>query len=136
MKKSEPQELTKEELSRVLYNSMIAKTVLANQNALAHNEVLQQTPAWKQKVKQLGKPYVAELIKLEKAEFDKIQLAESTLEEFKGKNVIDIAFERSDKIINLLARLVFVDYDDIEIILKALAKDKSSILGIAKKINK
>lgn len=136
MKKSEPQELTKEELSRVLYNSMIAKTVLANQNALAHNEVLQQTPAWKQKVKQLGKPYVAELIKLEKAEFDKIQLAESTLEEFKGQNVIDIAFERSDKIINLLARLVFVDYDDIETVLKALAKDKSSILGIARKINK
>ena len=40
MKKSEPQELTKEELSRVLYNSMIAKTVLANQNALAPNNII------------------------------------------------------------------------------------------------
>jgi methionine-rich copper-binding protein CopC len=125
--------MTTEDLSKAIYDTMRAKAILANQNALAHNEVLKRTPAWKGKVKENGNKLVLSLIKAEREEFDKVQMAEETLEGFKGQNIIDLAFERSNRIVNLLAKAVFVDYDDIELVLKALAKDKRSILGIAKK---
>jgi hypothetical protein len=125
--------MSTEELSKAIFDTMRAKAILANQNALAHNEVLKRTPAWKGKIKENGNKLVLSLIKAERDEFDKVQRAEETLEDFKGQNVIDQAFERSNKIINLLAKAVFVDYDDVELVIMALAKDKSSILGIAKK---
>ena len=128
--------ISREELSKAIFDTMRAKAILSNQNSLAHNEVLSKTPAYKHKIKKLGTPYIKELIKLEVQEFDVVQRAEITLEDFKGQNVIDQAFERSNNIINLLARMVFVDYDDVETVMIALAKDKSSILGIANKINK
>ena len=126
--------MTPEELSKAIFDTMRAKAILANQNALAHNEVLKRTPAWKGKIKENGNKLVMSLIQAERKEFDVVQLAEETLEDFKGQNVIDQAFDRSNKIIMLLARSVFVDYDDVEMVIKALAKDKSSILGIARKI--
>jgi hypothetical protein len=128
--------MTPEKLSKTIFDTMRAKAILANQNALAHNDMLANTPAYKQKIKQLGTPYVKELIKLETNEFYVVQRAEDTLEDFKGQNVIDQAFDRSNKIIILLARAVFLDYDKIEEVIIALAKDESSVLGIARKVNK
>lgn len=128
--------ISKEELAKMLYDTARAKSILANQNALAHNEVLKRTPAWKGPVKEHGNKLIHSLIKAERNEFDKVQLAEETLEDFKGQNVIDQAFEKSNKIILLLARAAFVDYDDVEMILTALAKDKKSMRGIASKILK
>lgn len=136
MKKAHKEELNFEKLNTMVFETARSRAILANQNSLAHNEVLSKTPAYKQKIKQLGTPYIKELIRLESQEFDIIQNRENTSEEFKGENLIDTAFERSNKIIMLLAKMVFVDYDDIEIVMKALAKDKSSILGISKKILK
>ena len=133
---TENKEITPEQLSKMIFDTMRAKAILANQNSLAHNEVLFKTPAYKADVKKYGRPLVSALIKAEKKEFDVIQMAEVTLEDFKGQNVIDQAFERSNRIIMLLARSVFVDYDDVETVLIALSKDKSSILGIASKIIK
>lgn len=128
------EEINKEKLSKMIFDTMRAKAILANQNALAHNEVLKRTPVWKKNIKENGNKLILSLIKAEREEFDKVQKAENTLDDFKGQNVIDQAFERSNKIIMLLARMVFVDYDNIEIVIKALAKDKKSILGISKKI--
>jgi len=130
------QEYTAEELSKVLFDTARAKAILANQNALANNEVLKHTPAWKGKIKEYGNPLILELIKQEKKEFNKIEKAERELEEFKGQNPIDKAFEASGKIINLLARMAFLDYEMMEDILYATALDPGSIHGIAKKINK
>lgn len=127
--------ITPEQLSKTIFDTMRAKAILANQNALAHNEVLKRTPAWKGKVKENGNKLILSLIKAEREEFDVVQRAENTLEDFKGQNVIDQAFDRSNKIITLLARMVFTDYDDIETVITALAKDKSSMLGIARKVN-
>jgi methionine-rich copper-binding protein CopC len=135
MKVAEKQEVSKEQLSKMIFDTMRAKAILANQNALAHNEVLKRTPAWKAKIKENGNKLVLSLIKAEREEFDVVQRAENTLEDFKGQNVIDQAFDRSNKIINLLARAVFLDYDDVETVITALSRNKSSMLGIAKKIN-
>ena len=127
---------TPQELSTVIYQTYRAKSILHNQAALAFNEVLSKTPAYKRKIKQLGTPYIKELIRLEKLEFELVEKAENELEDFKGQHVIDIAFERSEKAINLLARMAFVDIDDLIMVMTALAKDKSSIMGITKKILK
>jgi len=128
------QEITERELAEMIFNTARAKTILANQNALAHNEVLKRTSAYKADIKRLGNPFILALIKAEKNEFNKVQEAENKLEDFKGQNIIDMAFERSEKIINLLAKMAFIDYDDMETTLYALAKDKKSVLGICKKI--
>ena len=127
---SKVEEITQQQLAKRIYDSARAKAILANQNANAHNEVLKRTPAWKGNVKKYGNPLILELIKQEKAEFALIEKAEIDMN---MKNVIDEAFERSGKIIQLLARMVFTDYDEVEMVLMALAKDKSSMLGIAKK---
>jgi hypothetical protein len=134
MSKPTEQEISQEQLSTMIFDTMRAKTILANQNALAHNEALKRTPVWKGDIKKHGNPFVLQLIKAERNEFSKVQTAEDTLPDFKGQNVIDQAFERSNKIIHLLAKMVFVYYDDIETVLTALARDKSSVLGICKKI--
>lgn len=131
---SDNQQINPEDLAKVIFDTSRAKAILANQNALAHNEVLKRTGAWKGDVKEHGNKLILTLIKAERKEFDKVQAAEEKLEQFKGQNVIDQAFAKSDKIIHLLARMVFTDYDDIETVLIATAKDKSSMLGIAKKI--
>lgn len=128
--------MTAEKLSKAIFDTMRAKAILANQNALAHNEMLKRTPAWKGKVKENGNKLVLSLIKAEREEFDVVQRAEETLEDFKGQNIIDQAFDRSNKIIILLARAVFLDYDEVEEVIIAFAKDKSSVLGIARKVNK
>jgi len=130
------QEYTSEELSKVLFDTARAKAILANQNALAHNEVLKRTPAWKAKIKEHGNPLILELIRQEKKEFNKIEKAENELPDFKGQNVIDMAFERSEKAINLVARMAFVDIDLLLDVLYATALDPNCIHGIAKKINK
>lgn len=128
--------MSPEDLRKAIFDTMRAKAILANQNALAHNEVLKRTSVWKGTIKENGNKLILSLIKAERNEFDKVQKAEDTLEDFKGQNVIDQAFERSNKIIQLLAKMVFVDYDDVETVMKALAKDKSSILGISRKVLK
>jgi hypothetical protein len=61
----------------------------------------------KGKIKENGNKLVLSLIKAERDEFDKVQRAEETLEDFKGQNVID-QVERSNKIINLLAKAVLL----------------------------
>lgn len=134
MTKQTSEELTMKELSEMIFRTSMAKTILANQNALAYNEVLSKTGYYKREIKQHCKPLISALIKLESAEFERVEQAESQLAKFKGKGVIDQAFERSNKIIHLLATMVFVDYDDVELVLTALAKDRNSIIGIAKKI--
>jgi len=129
-------EYTREQLADVLYKTKRGVCILANQNALAQNEVLQHTDGYKQRLKQLGTPFIKELIKLEAAEFERIEKAEKELDEFKGQNPINEAFEKSEKIISLLARMAFLNYDMMEDILYATALDPDSIHGIAKKINK
>jgi hypothetical protein len=60
------------------------------------------------KIKENGNKLVLSLIKAERDELIKLQRAEETLEDFKGQNVIDQTFERSNKIINLLAKAVLL----------------------------
>ena len=126
--------MTIEELSKVLYQTQVAKCILANQHALELNERMTGSDFYKHRLKQLGTPYIKELIKYHKAEFIKVEDAAYSLAEFKDKDVIDTAFDSSEKIISLLTRMAFCNYDDLETVLIAFAKSPGSIKGIANKI--
>lgn len=130
------EELTLDELSKVLYQTQIAKCILANQHALELNERLTGLPGYKFRLKQLGQPFIKELIKYHKSEYLKVEDAAYTLPEFKNDDVIDTAFDKSERIISLLTKLAFLDYDQAEDVLMALGTDPNSIHGIAKKINR
>ena len=125
--------MTELELSKVLYETQIAKCILANQWALELNERLTRAPFYKHKLKQLGTPFLNELIKCHKTDFVKVEDAAYTLEEFKDTGVIDKAFDSSGKIISLLTKMAFVDYDLLERVLIATAYDSKSMDGMAVK---
>ena len=73
MKTELTQELSLTELSKVLYQTQVAKCILANQHALELNERLTGCPGYKHRLKQLGQPFIKELIKYHKTEFLKVE---------------------------------------------------------------
>lgn len=129
---TEQVQYTREELSKRLYETQVAKCIISNQFSLELNERLTGAPFYKHKLKQLGQPYIRELIKCHKAEFIKVEDAAMTLEGF-SIDVIDEAFEKSGKIISLLTKMAFVDYDLLERVLIATAYDSKSMDGMAVK---
>ena len=124
--------MTNKELSNVIYETQVAKIILANQHALELNERLTGAPFYKHKLKQLGQPYIKELIKCHKAEFIKVENAAMTLPGF-SLDIIDDAFDKSHKAIELLTKMVFVDFDVLIRVLTATAYDSKSMDGMAVK---
>ena len=124
--------MTNKELSNVIYETQVAKIILANQHALELNERLTGAPFYKHKLKQLGQPYIKELIKCHKAEFVKVENAAMTLPGF-SLDIIDDAFDKSHKAIELLTKMVFVDFDVLIRVLTATAYDSKSMDGMAVK---
>ena len=120
------QELTQKEYQRVAFETVLAKSIIANQYALNQNDILKGTQYYKANIKKYGKPYYMALIKAEANEYDKVFGVDS--------DKVSSVYDDLDKALNTLARSVFVDYNEVDIVLKALAKDRDSILGIAKKI--
>ena len=120
----------------MLYETQIAKCILANQWALELNVRLTGAPFYKHKLKQLGTQYIAELIKCHKTDFIKVEDAAYTLDQFKDTDVIDQAFDKSGKIIALLTKMAFCDYDLLERVLIGTAYSPESMDGIAKKVIK
>jgi len=117
-----------------IFNTMIAKSILSLQNALSHMDVLKRTPYWKSDIKKYGNALILLLIKNEKGNFNKMEIASTELEGM--KEAIDDAFEATQKATDLMAKAVVYGYDDFDLVFKAMLKDRDSILGIAKKIMK
>lgn len=124
--------MTKEELSKQIFDTMVGKSILTLQNALAHMDVLKRTPYWKGDIKKHGNALILLLVKNEKGNFQKMENASIELEEM--KDAIDDAFTATQKASELMAKSVFFGYDTFELVFKALLKDPESITGIAKKI--
>jgi len=130
---------TKEELADTIYSTLVAKTILANQNALAHNEMLKQMPIYKGRLKEVGNQLITILINAEKKEFEKVEF-EAEKDKYaankKGSNIIDEAFKKTQRIQELMAKLVFVGYDDLEETLEALMLDRKSVMGVVRKVKR
>jgi hypothetical protein len=126
--------MSKEELSKAIFDTMVGKSILTLQNSLAHMDVLKRTPYWKGDIKKNGNALITQLIKNEKGNFNKMEKASIELEGM--KDAIDDAFTATQKACDLMAKSVMYGYDDFEIVFTAMLKDRNSILGIAKKILK
>ena len=120
------EELTQREYQERAFETVLAKSIIANQYALNQNDLLKGTPYYKANIKKSGNELTTAFINAEAKEFVKVMKVDAA-------RVVE-TYKSIDKALNTLARAVFVDFDEVDIILKALAKDRSSMLGIAKKI--
>ena len=120
------EELTQREYQERAFETVLAKSIIANQYALNQNDILKGTQYYKGNIKKSGNELTTALINAESKEFVKVMNVDAA-------KVVQ-TYKDLDKALNTLARAVFVDFNEVDIILKALAKDRSSILGIAKKI--
>ena len=118
--------LTQEDYQKRAFETVLAKSIIANQYALNQNDILKGTQYYKGNIKKSGNELTTALINAEAKEFHKVMKVDAS-------KVVE-TYKDLDKALNTLARAVFVDFNEVDIILKALAKDRSSILGIAKKI--
>jgi hypothetical protein len=120
------QEVTQKEYQQIAFETVLAKSIIANQYALNQNDILKGTQYYKANIKKSGNELKTALINAEAKEFYKVMKVDAT-------KVVE-TYRSIDKALNTLARAVFVDYSEVDMVLKALAKDRDSILGIAKKI--
>ena len=119
-------EVSQEEFQRLAFQTALAKSIIANQWATNQNEILKHTEYYKGNIKKYGKPLQLALIQAEKKEFDKVDNVDSKR--------VDEIFLAMDNIFETLSRAIFVDYEEVNDCIKALAKDRDSMVGIAKKI--
>jgi hypothetical protein len=122
------EQLTAKEHSKIEFQTALAKSIISSQFALHNNEILKHTKYYKADIKKYGKPFILALIRAEIKEFDKVDDVDS-------KRVAEI-FESLDKILQTLSRAIFIDWEELDMIVKAYAKDPESMKGIAKKIMK
>lgn len=115
------------EYQKLAFQTALAKSIISSQFALNNNEILKHTQYFKADVKKHGKPFILALIRAEVKEFDKVDNVDS-------KRVSEI-FESIDKVLNTLSRAIFIDWEELDDIIKAYAKDPKSMTGIAKKVN-
>jgi hypothetical protein len=120
------QEVTQKEYQQIAFETVLAKSIIANQYALNQNDILKGTKYYKANIKKSGNELTTALINAEAKEFYKVMKVDAA-------KVVE-TYKSIDKALNTLAHAVFVDFDEANMVLKALAKDRDSILGIAKKI--
>ena len=118
--------LNEKEYQQRAFETVLAKSIIANQYALNQNDILKGSRFYKANIKKSGNELTTALINAEAKEFYKVMEVDAT-------RVVE-TYKSIDKALNTLARAVFVDFEEVDLVLKALAKDRASILGIAKKI--
>lgn len=122
------QEINSKEFQQLAFQTALAKSIISSQFALHNNEILKHTQYFKADVKKYGKPFILALIRAELKEFDKVDNVDS-------KRVTEI-FESLDKVLQTLSRAIFIDWHELDNIIKAYAKSPESMNGLAKKILK
>lgn len=120
------EELTQREYQERAFETVLAKSIIANQYALNQNDILKGTQYYKANIKKSGNELTTALINAEAKEFVKVMKVDAI-------RVVE-AYKSIDMALSTLAKAVFVDFDEVNLVIKALAKDRDSILGIAKKI--
>lgn len=113
-------ETNKEEFQKLAFQTALAKSIISSQFALHNNEILKHTPYFKADVKKYGKPFILALIRAELKEFDKV-------DEVDSKRVGEI-FEALDNLLNTISRAVFLDWHDLERVIKIYAKEPEATI--------
>lgn len=110
------------------YITKIVQSIHANQLALHFNEELRFTPYYKHNLKRKLNPVLTELFKIEKTDYNHF------LDTVEGNS--DYLYALQDDVVKELTSLGLISFGEILNILKAYKKDRKSINGIARKINK
>lgn len=108
------------------FHTILAKSIIANQYAVNLNESLKGTKFYKGNIKVYGRPYITALIIAEKKEFAKVDETDT--------RAVDNVFEQTDMILETLSKCPFIDYGELNQVIKALAKDKDKINELINKI--
>ena len=90
----ETKEVTQKEYLQIVFNTALAKSILANQYALHCNEVLKHSKYYKGRLKEVLRPCINILINAERKEFEKVdEVGTEKVDEIKEK-----ATEKADEI--------------------------------------
>ena len=113
-------EVNKEEFQKLVFQTALGKSIISSQFALHNNEILKHTPYFKADVKKYGKPFILALIRAELKEFDKV-------DEVDSKRVSEI-FDALDNLLNTISRAIFLDWYDLERVIKIYAKEPEATI--------
>ena len=118
----ETKEVTQQEYLQILFNTALAKSILANQYALHCNEVLKHSPYYKGRLKEVLRPCINILINAERKEFEKVDEV--------GTEKVDLVFKSMESLFENMSKRVLTDYHEMDLILKEYAKRPEEVMKI------
>lgn len=116
------EEVTKEEFIEIVFNTALAKSILANQFALHCNEVLKHSKYYKGNVKKWGTPYINALIKAEREEFEKVDGVDT--------DRVDEVLKSTDNLLKVISKCVLMDFQQLESVILEFKKRPDEVLKL------
>lgn len=121
-KEMETKEVTQKEYLQIVFNTALAKSILANQYALHCNEVLKHSPYYKGRLKEVLRPCINILINAERKEFEKVDEVDT--------KKIDLIFKSMESLFENMSKRVLTDYYQMDLILKEYAKRPEEVMKL------
>lgn len=118
----ETKEVTQQEYLQIVFNTALAKSILANQYALHCNEVLKHSPYYKGRLKEVLRPCINILINAERKEFEKVDEVDT--------KKIDLIFKSMESLFENMSKRVLTDYYEMDLILKEYAKRPEEVMKL------
>ena len=121
-KEMETKEVTQKEYLQIVFNTALAKSILANQYALHCNEVLKHSPYYKGRLKEVLRPCINILINAERKEFEKVDDVDT--------EKVDLIFKSMESLFENMSKRVLTDYYQMDLILKEYAKRPEEVMKL------
>ena len=118
----ENKEVTTKEYAEIIFNTALAKSILANQYALHCNEILKHSPYYKGRLKEVLRPCINILINAERKEFEKVDDVDT--------KKVDEIFKSMENLFETMSKRVLTDYYEMDLILKEYAKRPEEVMNI------
>ena len=118
----ENKEVTTKEYAEIIFNTALAKSILANQYALHCNEILKHSPYYKGRLKEVLRPCINILINAERKEFEKVDDVDT--------KKVDEIFKSMENLFETMSKRVLTDYYEMDLILKEYAKRPDEVMNI------
>lgn len=121
-KNMETKEVTQQEYLQIIFNTALAKSILANQYALHCNEVLKHSSYYKGRLKEVLRPCINILINAERKEFEKVDDVDT--------EKVDLIFKSMESLFENMSKRVLTDYYEMDLILKEYAKRPEEVMKL------
>jgi len=120
----ETKQVTQQEYLEIVFNTALAKSILANQYALHCNEILKHSKYYKGRLKEVLRPCVNILINAERKEFEKVDDVDT--------QKVDEIFKSMENLFETMSKRVLTDYHQMDLILKEYAKRPDEVMKLLK----